>query len=176
MLQAIYGGGRPAELARDLVRREAQHVTKDDDAALLVWKRLEGIPQHCADVRIGSNLRGPPPHQVVRRDRPTVTKVIESGVPRDPQEPGREGCSAFVVALHAGEKLDEDIVRDVLGVVGLMHDALNVTLHIAREVDVAVLRCSTIALARPRNRPPCHVIVAFTPGALPGGRLPASSD
>jgi hypothetical protein len=57
-----------------------------------------------------------------------------------------------------------------------MHNALNVTLHIAREVDVAVLRCGTIALARPRDRPPCDVVVVFAPGAVADGRLPASSD
>jgi hypothetical protein len=176
MLQAVYGGRSPTQLVRDLIRREAQHVTEEEDESLLVGKCLERIAQRLAHVRILSGRRGTPSHEFVRGHGPAVTEVIESGVPGDAQKPGREGRSALVVALHTPEELHEDVLSDVLGVMRFMDDALDITLHVAREARIAVLRCSTIALPGACYCPPGDMIVASDARAQRDGKIAASGN
>ena len=165
VLQTIHRSLCPAQLVGDFVGRETQHVAEEEDQPLLVGQRLKRIAKRGARVRISLDNRSAPGRQLVRRQRTASAEMVEGGIPRDPQEPGGEGRDALVVALQAAEHLDEHVVRDVLGVVRFVDDALDVTLHDAGEADVAVLYRRAIAVSRTCYRLHDEFVVASDAGS-----------
>jgi hypothetical protein len=75
--------------------------------------------------------------------------VVERDVAGDAQDPGRERDLACLVLDEDGHQLREDLLRDVLRLVVVAHDAADVAVDVVRVADVEEAQ----GLAVPRLRP-----------------------
>ena len=102
--------------------------------------------------------------QLFGRHGPLAAQVIERRVSGDLHEPGGERRLALLVPIEGAEQLNEDVLRDVLGVVRLDHDAADVALHVPGELEIEVLVGRAVATARARDGLADRVIALATAG------------
>jgi hypothetical protein len=130
----------------DLRRRQADEVTHDDDLALVVGELAERLAQRPAvlrGVRVGVDVRRP---RVRRRRGPARAQVVDGHVARDAQDPRRERDVARLVARQDREQLGEDVLREVLGLVLVAHDARHVAVHVVGVAHVQEAQRLGVAL------------------------------
>ena len=103
-----------AQAIGDLARSQADHVTQDDDFALLLGQRGQRLAHrvHLTDVRIG--VRTGLGKGFDRGEAPVGPQVIDGDVPGHPQQPSEERDAAIVVLADRGHELREHVLRHVL--------------------------------------------------------------
>jgi hypothetical protein len=121
---------------RDLARREPDDVTQHHDAALLVLQRPQSLVQavRAIDGRIVVAPIGA--EDLLCQRRAARAQVVDGGVMGKAQQPGEERHAALVVLDEDRHQLREDVLRDVLGLVLVVHDAAHVAVDVVRVAHV----------------------------------------
>ena len=98
-------------------------------------------------------------------DRAALAHVVDGDVARDAQDPGRERDLALLVLRQDRHQLGEDVLRDVLGLVVVAHDAAHVAVDVVGVADVEeadrlrspslarATACATMRRSRSSRRP-----------------------
>ena len=94
---------------------------------------------------------------LLNRDLPPRTDVIERGVARHPQDPGGERDLPLLVLLNGPHQLHEDVLRDVLGVVAVADDALSEPQHVIRVARIEIVQPIPTACFCRGDRSTLHV-------------------
>jgi hypothetical protein len=81
-----------------------------------------------------------------------TSSKVERGVARHAHDPRRERHLARLVAMDRRDQLREDVVGDVLRLVGVPHDGADHAADVVRVADVQELECAAVSLLQGDDR------------------------
>ena len=170
---------RAPEDAGDLLRGQADDVAQDDDVALVGGQGGERLAQGGGALAAGLVGAGVRRADLLARHAARPAEVVDGGVVRHPQDPRGERRLAPLVAGEDRQKLGEDVLRDVLGLMGVAQDPLHV--RVDRAGVAAVEGGHRIAVAllgqlHPAVDQELALQVACGPPARPTGVRPAPPE
>src|ERR1700733_2568751 len=114
MVQAVDRGFAASQAVGDLTWAQSDQVAQDDDLALFMGQRGQGLADgvHLVDVRLvaRADIR-----QRLDRRGSFPPQGMDPRVPREPQKPREERDATIVVLADRRHQLCENVLRDVLG-------------------------------------------------------------
>jgi len=82
---------------------------------------------------------------LLHRNQPLLTDVVDRDIARNPQNPGKERHVAFLVFADHSNQLREHLLRDIFSLVLIVNNAAHVTMNVVRITNIKKPERLTIA-------------------------------
>src|SRR5688572_12877109 len=147
-LQLLDGALRPVERRRDLANASLIHEPHLDDPALRVRQTIDELKQHRALLDLLSLASiGHVRRRLVRVPR-CATPAIGQRIRGDPEQPGKKRDAAPLELAEVGQRVLEDLGRDVLGFGAARRASRNIRVDAVEMAFVEVREPRRIGLRR----------------------------